>query len=123
MSLISKLSIRSKVLGAFSVMTLIVAVLGIFSIERLARVNHAASEIQTEWLPAVSALAVVGQAAEQFRVLEAIHLMANDDGRKKSAESGMAASEERFKTAFAEYLPTVSRPEERALADTIDRNW
>ena len=123
MSLISKLSIRSKVLGAFSVMTIIVAALGIFSIERLARVNHAAAEIQTNWLPAISALAVIGQAAEQYRVLEAIHLMAPDEARKKSAEAGMAAAADRFGSGFAEYLPTVSVPEEKALADSIIRFW
>lgn len=123
MSLISKLSIRSKVLGAFSVMTIIVAALGLFSIERLARVNHAAVEIQTEWLPAISSLAVIGQAAEQFRVLEAIHLMAKDDARMASAEARMATTAERFQTAFAEYLPMATRPTEKALAASIQQHW
>ncbi len=121
--LMSNLSIRAKVLGAFTMMALIVAGLGGFAIERLVRVNEAAAEINRDWLPALGGLAVVAQAAEEFRVLEAIHLLSPTDAQKQAVEPRLKAAADRFNTSFTTYLPTATTAEEKHIANAIQLHW
>lgn len=123
MTLMTNLSIRAKVLGAFTILALVVAGLGTFAIERLARVNDVSAEIRTDWLPAVSQLGVLSKSAEELRVLQAMHLLLETDSGKDRFEGMMKPVADRFQAAYAAYLPTAGTDAEQETAGRIQTLW
>ena len=52
-STFQNLSVRAKVLGAFTLVLAITTMLGVLAVVRLSEVNAHAEEIKTNWLPSV----------------------------------------------------------------------
>jgi methyl-accepting chemotaxis protein len=123
MNTLSNLSIRTKILGAFALMALVVAGLGAFAIDRLSRVNTVSTEIHDKWLPAVGHLAIIGQTAEQYRLLEAIHLLQRDKAQKEARDNDLRGLVERYRTATAAYTPLATTEAEQKISASMQRYW
>jgi methyl-accepting chemotaxis protein len=117
------MSIRGKLLSAFAAMAFTTLLLGVFAIERMASVNRSAAEIRGNWLPAIGHLGVVAQSAEQYRVLEAVHLLTSTLPGKQVHEGSLVERLERFRKAWSIYTPTVTTETEKHLMEAVDQNW
>ena len=123
MKLLAGLSIRGKLLSAFAAMAFTTLALGVFAIERMASINRSAVEIHKNWLPAIGHLCVAAQNAEQYRVLEAVHLLTAIPQSKQQHEASIAQSLERFRNAWNAYIPTVTTETEKRLMEAVNHNW
>ena len=123
MNVLDRLSIRNKVIAAFLAVLAAALVLGLFSIDRIARVNDAASEIDWAQLPNLIAVHALRTAMFTYRGLEARHIiavesevMAKIDEDLEKAASAVQAGTERLSQGFA------SAPEADLSAE-IGKKW
>ncbi len=123
MRLLASLSIRGKLLSAFAAMALTTLALGVFAIERMASVNRSAAEIRDNWLPATGDLGQVAISAEQYRVLQAVHLLSATPQAKREQEVSIAHTLERFQKSWNAYVPTVATETEKHLMESVASNW
>jgi methyl-accepting chemotaxis protein len=59
--MLSRFSIRSKIIAVVAFMTIAMTVLGVFAVFQMRTINAAAHEIQSSWLPSVAGLARCGR--------------------------------------------------------------
>jgi methyl-accepting chemotaxis protein len=121
--LLSKITIRSKVLIAFVALLMTMLALGGFAIQRLGAVNHAATDVRDKWLPSTLVLGKMTQASEHS--LAYLALSGFIDSKEESLKE-----EALFKNEIAsiealrrEYEPLINTGAERGLAGEMDRNW
>ena len=111
-------SIRARVVGALAVILVSVVALGLFAVNRLSAVNHAATEVATNWLPAANDLGSLSQDFELYRSRQGQALLLSGD--KQAAMIGkMDKTRASMEADFKAYEPTVDSPEERVLADAL----
>jgi len=123
MSALSNLSIKAKILAAFSVVLVIASILGVFSISRLAAVNDAADELGTNSLPSVDVVHSLNFFAARLRAYEALHALHETPADKKEDETAIADLKQKFESHLAEYKKLVSSPEEEQLFGRIEQDW
>ncbi len=123
MNRFQNLSIRAKVISAFTAVLAVTALLGIFSINRLSIVNDGAVEMSSNYLVAADGLATLGYNATRFRQLQATHLLdTTADGKSQEAASMRAALQAADK-GWNTYSPTIEPGYERGIADKFHGLW
>ncbi len=70
-ALVHRISIRTKIAGSFSLVTLLVVGLGVMTIDRLARIDSIVADVRDNWMPSVHALGKLLDAVDEFRIEEA----------------------------------------------------
>ncbi len=123
MSLILNVSIRARVVAAFSIVLLVTCALGGFAVLRLGDVNNAAAEIRDNWLPATRDLGIVASITERSRLNESVQMLASnreEAARLRERLPKMLAARE---TAWKRYELTVTAGEERRLVDLYLEAW
>ena len=120
--LLENLTIRAKVIAAFSAVLAVTILLGVFAIVRLAAVNEEAAQVRTNWLPGTRALGELSGKTERYRIAEANWLMTQPEARPDAEKKMQAALAMRDK-AWAAYDPLILPGEERRLADQFVAEW
>ena len=125
--LISSVSIRAKLITAFTLLFAGTIGLGLFA-ERLDGVNAIAADLRDNWLPATRTLADMARAAERSRLNQA---MSVDDAESERPARAKLMNERQ--TCSAPHSQSISRRlildapdiivEEKGLARDIDRTW
>jgi methyl-accepting chemotaxis protein len=117
------MSIRNKVIVAFAVASVAIAGLGAFAIDRLATVNGSAAEIRDNWLPATGWLGEIAKSIEQYRMLQAVHVMAGAAADKDKAEADIRNTFGVFDKVWKLYEPTVTTATETAIVAEFKTAW
>jgi methyl-accepting chemotaxis protein len=123
LSLLGKITIRTKVLVAFACVLFTTLALGAFSIQRLGAVNDEAVEVRDNWLPSTAALARIVQTSEHSLSTAAATVMVDSGAPFAKEEAGLKTVLETAEAARRTYEPMISPGEERRLADEIARDW
>lgn len=120
---LSNMSIRAKVIAAFSCVLVTSVFLGAFAIQRIGVVNDAASEIRGVYLPATEVLGKVAYTTTRIRVFQAVYAMSTTpEGRKSESDKIMAGRADVAKQLKA-YSAYITSDEERALVERITGEW
>ncbi|MBI3343389.1 MAG: EAL domain-containing protein [Gammaproteobacteria bacterium] len=117
------LSIKMKLLAAFSVMLLIVAGLSVFSVVKMQTINAASTEIVTTWLPSGRFIANIRSDLLNFRSAELHRLRAAAPVERQRLEQEMAESQASMLKNQHRYEPLISSDEERRLYREFTRWW
>ncbi len=117
------LTIRLKVLFAFGLLLLVALVLGIFAIDRLAKVNATASELRNKWLPSTQIVARMGLTFEQYRIAEGRALVAASAEASQAVEDDLRIRSQELLRQRAAYEPMIASEEERGIIGQFDRYW
>jgi len=127
--LVSRLSIRIKIILAFAVVLCGTCSLGTFAIYRLDGVARTAANLRDNWLPTTRALGEIALYAERLRVNETLQALAvTADDRAKIA-TRISDNAKMFEARFKDYValieldPPTIIVEERALADRMLEAW
>ncbi|MGZ3299197.1 MAG: MCP four helix bundle domain-containing protein, partial [Asticcacaulis sp.] len=116
--MLSNITVRARVIGAFAVVLMAITGLGIFSILRLGAVNAQARDVSENWLPAANYLGDLTQDFELYRSRQGQILLLSGD--KQGAMLGkLSGTGKQLETDLANYEATVDSAEERVLADAI----
>jgi methyl-accepting chemotaxis protein len=121
--MLNKLSIRAKVMFAFSAVLLVTISLGFFSMQRLGMVNNVAASIRNDFLPSTRLLGQIGRLSEQVRQMQAALVLEKTEEGAKAQIQRMEPVLAARRKAMQEYTPLIDNGEERRLADAFDRIW
>ncbi|HEY2133849.1 MAG TPA: methyl-accepting chemotaxis protein [Acetobacteraceae bacterium] len=121
--LLDRISICRKIIGIFSLVLCATVGLGAFSLQRLDAVNLAAADLRNYWLPATSALDTMAEASQRFRSAQAGVLLTISEERRRASRGVMADELARFDAAHAAYERMATPGEERQKADAFTAAW
>jgi methyl-accepting chemotaxis protein len=109
----SDLKIATKLIVSFFAMLMLTAFLGIFSVLQLGKVNETATDLATNWMPAVQAAQEMKSAMARFRVqeLQKINSVDATDGAKY--EKLMADIYAKLQKAQQDYAKLITEPAEK----------
>jgi len=123
MSWLNNITIRTKIIGAFTLVLVVTIGLGVFAIQRLSAVNENAVTLSGNYLLAATQLGDVNGAAMRFRQLEATHILAATAEDRTKEEATLATVLDQLNKAYATYATTIDAGEERQLNDQLVPLW
>jgi methyl-accepting chemotaxis protein len=116
---LQKLSIRRKLIAAFSLFGVLLIALGVFSITRIQVVNGISTDIQDNWLPATRWAGAMQYALSDRNSAIMGHILARDDAGMDAAEKRIVTIDGRLTDALKKYEALINSPDERALFQTM----
>ena len=119
--MLANMTIKARVVAAFTIVLLATLGMGVFSVQRLSAVNAVANEVSTNWLPAANDLGDLTQDFERYRSRQGQALLAPENDRASQLEK-MQTSRADMEADFKRYEVTVVTAEERPYADAIKTN-
>jgi methyl-accepting chemotaxis protein len=120
---LNNVSIRIKIAAAFGVMLLIIGAAGVFSIERLARVNATTIDINTNWLPSIRFIGEVRYNMARHRAILARHAMVTEPAQKAQVEDRLKVARQNVENARKAYEPLIASAEERDAYTKYTTAW
>ena len=117
------LKIATKLLVSFVAVLALTALLGIFAIAGMERVNRGATDLSGKWLPSVQAILMLKSDMQEFRVLELQHTLSSDEAGMTRYEALMADTLSTFKKHNQDYAKLIFEPEERATYLEFNKLW
>jgi methyl-accepting chemotaxis protein len=117
------ISIRAKLIGAFSILSLLLLAMGATALYATRSINDHLVRIEDDWLPSVAKAGDITTAISRYAISSYRHLLATSPADIKVAEDELASRRKRVETLLAEYGALVSVPEEQALYDQLKTQW
>src|SRR5437870_4629910 len=119
----SKLSLRAKMLGAFTFMALLMVLLAGVALQKLAALNASTLDIGTNWLPSVEVLGNLDANIALVRLAQFRQVAARESSAKAVADKLMTERVALFDKNRTSYVKLISSPEEQALWNEFDGKW
>jgi methyl-accepting chemotaxis protein len=118
-----KLTLRAKLMAAFSLMAVLIATLAGVALSKFAAIHANTVDIATNWLPSVEVLGDLDSDVLYLRLAQMRQALARDPAER--AQSGRLAADRlaRYEKDRATYVKLISSPEERAMWDEFERQW
>jgi len=113
MSWFYNLKIANKLLLSFLAVLALTTLLGVFSVLQLAKVNATATDLATNWMPAIKTASEVKYDLARLRSNALQHLLSDDAEGKAKYEKTLATILEKLKKNQAAYELLISEPEEK----------
>jgi methyl-accepting chemotaxis protein len=117
------LSIRSLLVGLFTLMMVIIAGQGYLAITKISAVNDSVVDLGGNWLPSVNVVRAMNTSLARISAVEARHVYSTDDATMAKFEKELEALIGQFDTQRKRYEPLISSEEERALYRTFIKHW
>jgi methyl-accepting chemotaxis protein len=121
--MLSKLSIRAKIIAVIAVLLIVMTGMGIFAIRQMNVINASTVDIQTSWLPSVRVLGELRANTITYRVLVRSHILATDEAGKAAQAKLLVSSAEGIDKTRKSYEPLISSPEEQAIYNEFVQLW
>jgi methyl-accepting chemotaxis protein len=122
-SVLSRITISSKIIAAFALVLCCTAALGLFAMQRLSAVTAISNEIQTNWMPSMALLGKMAQTVERLRLNQANLVVATNDARQASSRANIKGLEGDFDAELKAYQALVTPGREQELAGAIVTGW
>jgi methyl-accepting chemotaxis protein len=122
-AILKNLSIRIKIAAAFAVLLLIIAALGAFAIDGLARVNAVAVDLNTNWLPAIRYINETRYNMARHRAILARHVVATDAAQKAQVAERIKIAYQGVEASRKKYEVLIDSPEERNAYNAFLAAW
>jgi methyl-accepting chemotaxis protein len=113
-----RLSIRSSLIGLFSLMMVIIAAQGFLALNKVSAVNDSVVDIGGNWLPSVDLVRAMNTTLARYRLAEAKHVMSPDAAAKAGFENEISARFNELVELRKKYEPLISSEEERTAYNT-----
>ncbi|WP_342117501.1 methyl-accepting chemotaxis protein [Pseudoduganella sp. OTU4001] len=107
------LKIANKLLLSFTAVLLLTACLGVVSVVQLAKVNDTATDLATNWMPAIKAATELKYGVSRVRSGALQHLLSDDAEGKAGYEKTMAGMIDKIRQDQAAYEALITEPEEQ----------
>ncbi|AWI88884.1 methyl-accepting chemotaxis protein [Methylobacterium sp. DM1] len=117
------LSIRSKLIGSFTILTILVLGLGALSLGGLSHINGHLQTIQRNWLPSVRVAGEVDALTGRYNTSLLRHVLTTDAKSLATVETDVVQRGKKLDAAADAYEPLISSAEERKLYETFRQEW
>jgi methyl-accepting chemotaxis protein len=119
---VSSLSIRTRLIGAFTILTLFVVGLGVLGLVSTQAMRRQALEIETNWLPSVRTLGELDTRLARLNGVLLRFTQAADPQTVAATEKDLVRFGQWVEETRIAYERLIGSPEERALYDTYLRD-
>ncbi|TVY08304.1 methyl-accepting chemotaxis protein [Paenibacillus cremeus] len=116
-------SVGKKLVVGFSLMILIVAIVGGLGINRMMVMNDRTNLITTSWMPGVESINELNYITEHILTLSLRHLNSKDRAEASEIEKQRKDAASKIKTVLDDYEATIYLPEDRKNFDELKRKW
>ena len=117
------INIRLKVILAFVILLGCTIGLGVFALQRVDSVNHAAADVRGNDLPATRILGELAYHTMRFRQLEATYALAPDAAARAQEAASMRRVGDQATQALRDFEPVTPPGEGRRLAEQMQQLW
>lgn len=121
--MLSRLSIRTKLIALVSLLLIALTVMGAFAVIEMRAINAAAQDIKTSWLPSVRLVGELRTQSARYRAVLRDYLTEPDEAFMADIQRNLDARAKDYETANKAYEPLVSSPEEAALYKELSATW
>ena len=121
--IMSKLSIKAKVIAVIAFMLVTMSGMGLLAIRSMQGINAHTVEIATSWLPSVRVLGELRADINLFRIALRAHVMAETLEAKAANDKRLAGILERIAKDRKAYEPLITSAEERSIFENWVRAW
>src|SRR5262245_18629182 len=121
--MLSKLSIRAKIVSVIAILLIITTGMGAFAISKMSAINANTTDLGTNWLPSIKVLGELRANTLMYRVVVRSHILATTE----AAKAAQVKSLDNLTSQIAEnrrmYEAMISSPEERAIYNKFSETW
>ena len=121
--MLSRLSIRTKLIALVSILLVALSAMGAFAIVEMRAINASAQDIKTSWLPSVRLVGELRTQSARYRAVLRDYLTEPDEKFMADIQRNLDARAKDYDTANTAYAPLVSSPEEAALYKELSATW
>jgi methyl-accepting chemotaxis protein len=118
-----RLSIRHKLIAAFSLLSIMMLALGLFAINRIHAIDLISKDIGEHWLPSVRDVGAMEYNAATYRAAVLRHLLNSDEKALAAADKERADATAEIEKYRQAYVPLISSPEEKAMYERYVGAW
>ena len=111
---LSNVPIGGKLAAVFSLVLLLVAGLGAYSVSQMAVINASTRDIASNWLPSVEALGRIHDAVGLYRQQEMQHVLSFTDAEMREVDKRLAEAKAELGKEESEYRKLIASSEEQA---------
>jgi methyl-accepting chemotaxis protein len=115
-----RLSVRTKLVGAFAAVLVLIIISGALAISSLGSVKHEAENV-AENVASIDLISDVQQAANQIRRSQLAHVLASSGETRRTYEERIETARADMEKAFTAYVPGDA--DDRALLEQVRKSW
>lgn len=119
MSFLNRFNIGPRLFCGFACVLGLTVVVGVFSLNRLGKVNDATTDLATNWLPSVQALGEFQADLSELRNAEALYALSRKPEDDEALGKRVEATKERAAKSWAHYSTMITAGDEQKLAKAI----
>ncbi|HTC96701.1 MAG TPA: methyl-accepting chemotaxis protein [Bradyrhizobium sp.] len=121
--MLSKLSIRSKIILVVAFLLVVMTGMGLLAVRNMRAINASTVDIATNWLPSVRALGELRAGVITYRNVIREHMLGETIEEKDSSEKVLQGVVDGNIKIRQTYEPMITTPEERALYNDWSKSW
>jgi len=121
--MLSRLSIRTKLVALVSLLLIALTAMGAFAIMEMRAINASAQDIKTSWLPSIRLVGELRTQSARYRAVLRDYLTEPDEKFMADIQRNLDARAKDYATANKAYEPLISSPEEAALYKELSETW
>ena len=121
--MLTRLSIRTKLVALVSILLVALTAMGLFAIVEMKAINASAQDIKTSWLPSVRLLGELRTQSARYRAVLRDYLTEPDEKFMADIQRNLDARAKDYDVANKAYEPLISSPEEAALYKELSTTW
>jgi methyl-accepting chemotaxis protein len=121
--MLSKLSIRSKIILVVAFLLVTMSGMGLLAVHNMRAINASTVDITTNWLPSVRVLGELRAGVITYRNVIREHMLGETIEDKDSAEKILQGVVDGNAKIRQSYEPMITSPEERALYNDWSKTW
>jgi len=114
------MKIAQKLILSFCVVLVLMAILGLYSVHELGKINECSGNVRDNWLPSVVSLGNLNEKLNKFRRTELqLALAYNAEGKEKFIQE-QVVNKEGIQKALEQYAKLISSDEERNIYNDMN---
>ncbi|MDO8978739.1 MAG: MCP four helix bundle domain-containing protein [Afipia sp.] len=121
--MLSRLSIRTKLIALVSILLVALTAMGLFAIVEMRAINASAQVIKNSWLPSVRLVGELRTQSARYRAVLRDYLTEPDEKFMAEIQRNLDARAKDYDTANKAYEPMISSPQEAALYKELSATW
>ncbi len=121
--MLSRLSIRAKLIPLVSLLLFALACTGGFAIHQMRSINESAQDVQTNWLPSVRLVSELRIQSARYRAILRDHLLVADEKTKASIDKALDERVKAYDIAAKKYEPMIVFTDEQEIFTEVAKLW
>jgi methyl-accepting chemotaxis protein len=118
-----KITIKARLIGIFTLMTILILVVSVFSNHSLKIINNQSTIIAENWIPSVDVAHTINTMTSDYRILEYNHVVSTTEAEMEQLEVEMEAKKSEIADMVARYNELETNEEDAAIIAEFVEQW